>query len=214
MKAVRIVAALAAAVVFSSTAFAGPVDKLANALAEKGVISYGEARQIIIETEEDMKQQAAEALVSATPSWFQKIKMTGDIRLRTQVDAAENAQSRVRIRERVRLGFETNPIENVKVAFGLASGSIGGSGDKNPSSVNHTYEAFNKIPIFIDYAYLSYSPVNWFTASAGKVKNGLNLWAPQQLVWKSDVNPDGVALNFNKGLGNGFDSSAIPAGMF
>jgi hypothetical protein len=183
-------------------------------LAEKGIISFGEAQRIITETKEDMKQLTATGKNENVPLWVQTLKMSGDIRIRVQTnsnnnDAADTHAERVRVRERVRFGFETMAAEGLKAAFGIATGAGAGRdlaniGDKNPTSGNHTFEAFNKIPIFLDYAYLQYDATDWMRISIGKVKSGLQAWMPSQLIWKGDVNPDGLAFNFTKKLNSEF----------
>ncbi|MCL2484474.1 MAG: putative porin [Endomicrobia bacterium] len=201
----KVVLTLTAVAFMSGTAFA-EVDKLATILAEKGVITFGEAQRIITETKEDVKAKTATGKNEAVPLWVQTLKVRGDLRLRTQIDssdannAAETHTERVRVRERFRLGIESMPLEGLKVAFGLATGAMAGTGDKNPTSANHTFEAFNKVPIFLDYAYLEYAATDWMTVSGGKVRSGAQLWMPSQLIWKSDVNPDGLAFNFKKVL--------------
>ncbi len=99
---------------------------------------------------------------------------------------------------RLRIGLETKTSEKVKIAFGLASGAFAGSGDKNPTSTNYTFQGFNKAPIFIDYGYLQYSPFDFLTIAGGKVKNKMQVWNPSQLIWDNDINPDGISVNITK----------------
>jgi hypothetical protein len=117
----KLAAVLAAVIFWGSSAFAGEVDRLATILAEKGVISYGEAQQLITETKEEMRQKTASGSNPLLPAWVQNIKFSADIRLRFQSDwAANNARTRERLR--FRFGFEARPVENLTAAFGLATG--------------------------------------------------------------------------------------------
>ncbi|MDR2426126.1 MAG: putative porin [Endomicrobium sp.] len=201
MKFSKVVSVLVAAAFLSGTSFAGEVDKLANMLAEKGLISYGEAQQVVTETKESTRQLTASGLNPTLPAWIQNMSIKGDIRVRHQVDW-DGANTRNRERLRLRFGIETRPVESIKAAFGIASGALGGSGDKNPTSTNHTFQSFNKVPLFIDYAYLQYDPVSCLKISGGKVKGGTHLWNPTDLIWDTDINPDGFAVNFNKSAGS------------
>jgi hypothetical protein len=40
--------------------------------------------------------------------------------------------------------------------------------------------------------------------NAGKVKPALVTWNIKQLIWDTDINPDGITVNFSRGLPNGF----------
>ncbi|MDR1695105.1 MAG: putative porin [Endomicrobium sp.] len=202
----KVVLALTAAVFMSGAAFAGEVDKLASVLAEKGVITYGEAQRITTETGEDIKAQTASGTNPAIPAWVQNIKFSGDIRLRFQSDWSAGDNTRDRERMRLRFGFEARPVQNVTAAFGFATGKFGGvdGADAEPTSTNATFAGFNKLPIGIDYAYLSYDINNIGKISAGKIKSGMTAWNLKQLIWDGDINPDGVSFNMNKDLGKGF----------
>ncbi|MCL2145468.1 MAG: putative porin [Endomicrobia bacterium] len=200
------VAVFAAVLFFCSAAFAGEVDKLASILAEKGIISYGEAQQIITETNEEIRQKTASGTNSSIPAWIQNIKFSGDIRLRYQSDWAPDVTTRSRERLRLRFGFEARPAENMTAAFGLATSATSSGSDENPTSTNYTFQGFNKAPIFIDYAYLQYDIQNIGKLSAGKIKGSMATWNIKQLIWDGDINPDGVTLNLNnRKLGNGFE---------
>lgn len=197
MRLRKVAITLAAVLFFGNAAFAGEVDKLATVLAEKGVISYGEAQQIITETKEEKRQQALSGEDPYLPKWVQNMTFKGDIRLRHQMDWGGSNKTRNRDRMRVRLGVETALFSDVTAAFGLASGAMVAEGDKSPTSTNHTYQAFNKVPVFIDYAYLQYK-ISDLTISAGKVKGKSAVWNATDLVWDGDINPDGIAVNYNK----------------
>ena len=86
MRLKKVVVTLAAVLFLSSGVFAGEVDKLATVLAEKGVITYGEAQQIITETKEEMRQQSLSGTNPLLPKWVQSMTVKGDIRLRHQMD--------------------------------------------------------------------------------------------------------------------------------
>jgi hypothetical protein len=77
-------------------------------------------------------------------------------------------------------------VDEVKVGFGLASGS----GD--PRSTNVTFEnTFEKKNIRMDYAFAEYSPTKWFGLTGGKFHNPI--YRPSDLLWDSDITPEGGA---------------------
>jgi hypothetical protein len=203
-----------AAVVFASNSvYATEIDMLVNKLAEKNVITYGEAQQIITETNEEVRKNLAAGQVSTIPAWVQNLSISGDLRLRHQVDWAADAAgvyyARTRERVRLRTGFLTRVVENVKAGFGVATGSekisdktISGTSvrgdsiiDSEPTSTNSTMGwGFEKFRLMVDYAFLEYSPINMLTATLGKMKSGTQVWNATDLLWDTDINPDGVAV--------------------
>lgn len=195
MKFQKVVLMFAAVLLFTATGFANTAG-LANILAERGLISYEDAQKIIDDSEKESKK-------SSLPKWVQSLKMSGDIRVRHQMDW-DGSSTRNRDRLRVRFGIEAQPVDKVKAAFGIATGATSASGDKNPTSTNHTFQAFNKVPLFVDYAYIQYDPVKWLKVSGGKVKNKTQVWSATDLVWDTDINPDGLAVNFDKGINDMF----------
>ncbi|AKL98419.1 putative porin [Endomicrobium proavitum] len=202
MKKVFLLAA-ACVIAFTQAVNASEIDGLVNKLVEKGIISAGEGRQIITETNEDVKSLTAAGSQAGVPQWVQNLKFSGDVRLRHQMDWTATG---TRNRERIRLRFavETRVIENMKAAFGLATGSTANGEDLNPTSANFTVRAFNKAPIFVDHAYLSYNIDGVGQINVGKIKSGLVTWNLRQLIWKSDVNPDGASFNTEGNIGSGF----------
>lgn len=213
------VCSIAATLMLASTGFAGEVDGLANLLAEKGIISYGDAQQLMTESKETSRSLIAQGKHETLPYWIQNISMKGDLRLRHQVDwAATGNTARERERLRLRLGFDTRVAENLKAGFGLATGSeknaditvstVTGKGtgtsilDAEPTSTNHTFgNGFAKAMLMVDFAYLEYTPFPWLKVTGGKMKSGTPLWQTTDLQWDTDINPDGVAVNAGKKFG-------------
>lgn len=212
---------LTAALMAATAAHASEADILANLLAEKGVITFGEAQQVVTETNETSRALVAQGKQSTLPQWIQNISMKGDLRLRHQVDWS-STNNRERERLRLRTGFETRIADNLKAGFGLATGSeknsdtsisvsssthkgtASGTGiiDAEPTSTNHTFSnGFAKAMLMVDYAYLEYAPYAWMTVTGGKMKSGTQLWQTTDLQWDTDINPDGVAVNLSKDFG-------------
>ncbi|MCM8763254.1 MAG: putative porin, partial [Candidatus Omnitrophica bacterium] len=194
---------LVAAVVFNyidRPSYAGEIDILLQKLVDKGILSPGEAQEIKTETQEQVKKEIAQGKYSNLPEWIQKMKFKGDFRLRYQYDHEKNIGTnasktdRNRGRFRLRLGLEAKPNDKILAAVGIASGKTG-----DPRSTNQTFQdAFDKKPIILDYAYAQYSPKPWVTLIGGKMKNPL--WEPGDLIWDTDITPEGGSVNFSKKL--------------
>ncbi len=153
------------------------------------------------------------------PSWLQKIKLTGDVRFRAEVDkfAEENSEQYIdilavnkaggtipagqaaflnttedtqRLRLRARLGVNVAVASGWDLGLRLASGS-----GTNPVSSNFTLgtslsnSAFN-----LDRAYLGYkSPAKELQMWAGRFANP---WLSTDLVWDDDISFGGLATTY------------------
>ncbi|MEW6170609.1 MAG: putative porin [Candidatus Omnitrophota bacterium] len=182
--------------------YAGEIDILLQKLVEKGVLTAGEAQQIKTETKEQVKKEITQGKSSSLPEWVQNIKFKGDFRLRYQYDYAKhlpgntqtprNGQHRGRIR--LRVGMDTKINEKLKVGVGIATGTT-----TDPRSTNITLGgSFSKKSIILDYAYAEYVAFNWLTLLGGKFKNPL--WEPGDLIWDTDITPEGFTALFTHKL--------------
>jgi len=184
-----------------SIAFAGEIDLLVQKLVEKGVLTPGEAQQIVTETREEVKKEIAQGKSESLPSWVQNIKFKGDFRMRYQWENRDGSNLNVgktndRNRERIRLRFgaEAKANDKAKVYLGLATGENG-----DPRSTNVTLtDLFSKKSIYLDYAYGDYQIANWLWLAAGRMKNPI--WEPGDMLWDTDINPEGGAAKFNFNL--------------
>lgn len=193
-----VLASIALSVFAIGPSWAGGVDKLIDKLVEKKILTRSEAKELVeqmqAEETKEKKEVAStgEAKVIKIPDWVGNTKLTGDVRARYETSDTENDKSnsdRNRERFRLRLGVETVVNDQWKAGFGLASGS------SDPRSVDQTMEDdFSHKSINLDYAYAQYAPVKWATLVAGKFKNPI--WNPEQLIWDSDINPEGAAVSF------------------
>ncbi len=160
-----------------------------------------------------------------TPAWIDRIKLSGDIRLRGQVDkfANDNAdniyidyneaneqgsasggvlhnttQDRHRMRARIRLGLDAKITNDFDAKIRLATGS-----GTDPVSTNKTMGSYgNKYSILIDRGYLKYTDLDvndypWLTFYGGRMKNP---FLSTDLVWDSDLAFDGIATTFRYNL--------------
>lgn len=120
-------------------------------------------------------------------SWADKIKLSGDVRLREEYIDKEGDPSRNRLRLRARIKAEADVVAGVKAAVGLRTG-----GD-DPVSGNQTLgDSFNTKSIGLELASLKWKPeaLEIVTFEGGKMYKP---WlAVGDLVWDGDLNPEGV----------------------
>ncbi len=130
-------------------------------------------------------------------SWTKRLKLKGDFRLRHQWQEETGRDQRSRERIRFRLGATVEVSDCWKVGFGLATG-----GD-DPRSTNQTLEAaFSTPDLRLDYAYALFSPAKEVSIWGGKY-SGIKkaLWRPTDLLWDSELRPEGVGANVSKKAG-------------
>ncbi len=157
--------------------------------------------------------------------WLEKINISGDFRYRHEyIDDGTKDGDYHRNRIRARLGITATVTDEWDLGFRLATGS----GD--PVSSNLTLEeSFSSKPIRLDQAYVGYHPI-WlegFDVTAGKVANPFHAVGKNELIWDGDLNPEGGALGYERGLsektmmrinGGGFwldqDSSGADPSLF
>jgi polyhydroxyalkanoate synthesis regulator phasin len=187
------------------------IDILVRKLVEKGVLSPGDAQQILNETKEEAKVQLAKGEAPSVPKWVQNVKIKGDLRTRYQWEekksgTATKSNDRDRARIRFRLGVDAKVNDQVKLAAGLATGGA------DPRSTNQTLQDFFQTPdIRLDYAYAQYMPFSWMSLSGGKINNPL--WRSSGMLWDSDIYPDGLGLNLKWSAYPKFDTF-VNAGFF
>jgi hypothetical protein len=177
-------------IVTTRLSHANEIETLLNKLVEKGVLTGAEAQAVLVETREEERKKIAQRKHDILPEWIQKTKLTGDFRLREQYEKNNAKEDRWRTRFRLRLGLESQVADKFKVGFGIASGS------SDQRSTNQTFQdTFSHKGITIDYAYGQYNPFKWLTLTGGKFKNPL--FTPADLIWDTDINPEGGAAQFN-----------------
>jgi hypothetical protein len=177
--------------------YAGEIDILLDKLVEKGVLSQAEALKIKTETQEQVRTEVEKGdsiYAKAIPEWTKNIKLKGDLRVRYEHKKETDSADRDRGRIRMRLGADTKINENIKIGLGLATGG------SDPRSTNETFDnTFETSDIRLNYAYAEHTPFNNFSWWAGKY-NGIKnaIWRPSDLLWDSDINPEGVGLKYKK----------------
>ncbi len=172
--------------------YASQIDILVENLVDKGVLTHGEAQQILTETKEEMRAELAQGKVEFLPSWVQGMKVGGDLRLRYQWEEKTGSEDRNRGRYRFRLGMEGKVNDKLKAAAGLATGGT------DPRSTNQTmHNSFETPDIRLDYAYALWDINPQFMMEGGKMQGVKKLlFRPSDLLWDSDIHPEGGQLNF------------------
>ena len=138
--------------------------------------------------------------------WASKLRLKGDIRLRYQPQDKDPGGSSNRSRARYRLGVIAQPFDDWEVGAGLASGS------SDSRSTNQTFtNYFSTKEINLDYAYAQYKINDNLKIIGGKFKNANYLYASSDLLWDSDINPEGFSANYthNSGEGTTFASTTF-----
>ncbi len=166
--------------------FAGEIAPLVNTLVQKDVLSPAEGQSLIKESE------------AANPAWVQSIKFKGDLRVRYQTEKKDTtppsgsttSAKRERGRIRFRLGGSAKPTDDWKVYWRIDTG-----GTTDPRSTNATMDNnFTEKSIVLGQAYAVYKPIDNAELVMGKIKRGLAIWTPDDLLWDGDVNPEGGAI--------------------
>jgi hypothetical protein len=200
MKRILVVGLIAASLfVLGSVSWAAEsdVDRLLELLVKKGVVTTQEA----VEFRADLavKKQEEKQPVGL-PDWVQNTKLKGDFRLRYEWDKNKGQQDQSRARIRARLGLESKINNKLTMGVGIATGTTGDPRSRNitlgNSSTKNTPGSGKDI--VLDYAYGKYMPFKWLTLTGGKFQNPL--WQPHDAFWKSDITPEGEAINISKTL--------------
>jgi len=207
---------LAAGIIFACQGLglaASSVDTLIQKLEDKGILTSQEANQIKGEISSQEKNSQETTFKTLLPDWVSGLKITGDFRLRDQLQRKKTAlaagatqQSYNRARIRARINFEDQVNDKVKIVVGLATnGEKQGYGTGNARSNNITlggnnaYEgSFNKSSIVLNKAYAVYKPIAEVTLMGGKMDNPI--WEPASLLWDPDITPEGGAIQLEKRL--------------
>ena len=127
--------------------------------------------------------------------WTDRLSFKGDLRLRYEGIDEDGEERRARGRYRARLAVIAEVHPKVKVVMEFASGA------DNPVSRNVTFDGgFTTKDIGLDLAYAEWSATENLTVYGGKMKNPLYRAGGAPLIWDGDLNPEGIAVKFSKGV--------------
>jgi hypothetical protein len=197
---------------------ASDVDLLIDALVAKGLFTAEEATALVADMRarkspvpfEDLAPSRAPPVAAASDA--DRLRVKGDLRIRYQTDDLDHlpaeppiaVDERDRYRIRWRLGVDTDVNERWTVGFGLASGG------SDSRSTNQTLtNAFATGDARLDYAYARWQARDDVEALAGKFINPL--WEPKDLLWDTDIRPDGFAARYRFAPAGGVDAFVTPA---
>jgi hypothetical protein len=142
--------------------------------------------------------------------WVGRFTWKGDFRYRNEDIKQEFvAQERNRDRIRLRAGFVAKVNDTVTTEVQLTTSeplSNGGYGDARSSNQTLT-DASSRKRVFLDTAFAQWAPTTTFKATFGKMRYPF-VRPTGSLFFDNDINPEGIALNWQQGQG------ATPLGLF
>ncbi|MGH8177181.1 MAG: putative porin [Steroidobacter sp.] len=135
--------------------------------------------------------------------WAGRVALKGDLRYRHEqisdetLNAAgvQSAADRYRDRVRARFNAEMKATDNILVGIGFATTEGG-----DPRSSNQSLTGvFSRKSVDLDTAYFDWKFASWGNLIGGKMKQPF-VKPGQSLFWDGDVNPEGLAATFNRGM--------------
>ena len=199
------------ALAMSIPASAGVDAKLLEMLKANGSISPGQYAELQTElaSEKQAQQEAAADQVKKSDlsafeqnvAWAAKTEFKGDVRVRHEnikIDGESDGKNKDRQRIRARLGAYTQINPQVNTGIRIATGG----GDDARSTNQDLDNYFDKKQLWLDQAYIDYHPtaVKDLHLIGGKMPQP---WVSiGDVIWDSDINPEGVAATYKHDLGN------------
>ena len=139
----------------------------------------------------------AAALAAVPVGAGDKVKLYGDMRVRTETDKSEKQdgtdRNRTRLRYRARLGVAFQPNDNWSAKIRLATTSSQNSPHVTFATVGETAD----LSIGVDTALIAYTGISNLTLVAGKTP--LNFWKQNEVFLDDDINPEGLAAVYKTG---------------
>lgn len=139
--------------------------------------------------------RAQEKKEESKSAWTEKVTLKGDVRVRYEDIEEDGKTDRQRDRFRLRLGADAKPSDEVKVGARLTS-----SENNDRVSGNSTFTGGgSKKDVYIDLAFIEYSPaaVKGLSLIGGKMENPYIAVADQ--IWDNDYTPEGAAVKYSAG---------------
>ncbi|ALE89058.1 putative porin [Pseudomonas versuta] len=209
----RVAAGLCGGLVLAMSvpASAGVDAKLLEMLKANGSISPAQYAELQTElTSEKQAQQEAVAnqvkksdlsAFEQKVAWAAKTEFKGDVRVRQEtvkIDGESDGKNKDRQRIRARLGAYTEINPQVNTGIRIATGG----GDDARSTNQDLDNYFDKKQLWLDQAYIDYHPtaVKDLHLIGGKMPQP---WVNMgDVIWDSDINPEGLAATYKHNLGN------------
>lgn len=148
--------------------------------------------------------------------WASKLGLYGDLRYRYEYFDDDSATSdRNRNRIRARIGIDTKLSDEWNLGFRIATSEGEDQGD--PVSTNQTLDGgFSKKPIWLDLAFFGYHPA-WLKGLdlyAGKINFPFYRAGKNELIWDSDLTPEGGAIIYGTPLGDKTTANFVAGGFW
>ena len=209
----RVAAGLCGGLVLAMSvpASAGVDAKLLEMLKANGSITPAQYAELQTEltSEKQAQQEAAANQVKKSDlsafeqkvAWAAKTEFKGDVRVRQEtvkIDGESDGKNKDRQRIRARLGAYTEINPQVNTGIRIATGG----GDDARSTNQDLDNYFDKKQLWLDQAYIDYHPtaVKDLHLIGGKMPQP---WVSMgDVIWDSDINPEGLAATYKHNLGN------------
>ena len=198
--------------------------KLLDMLKANGQITAAQYSELQAELAKDQKekqiaqqaQQETNEQIAATAkkandlsvfdqklAWAAKTQFKGDVRFRQETvkiqgESNNGGRDKDRQRIRARLGAYTEINDQVDTGIRIATGSSDDARSTNQDQDNY----FDKKSIWLDLGYIDYHPkqIKNLHVIGGKM---LQPWVNMgDVIWDSDINPEGLALTYKYPLGS------------
>jgi len=180
------------------------IDRLQRRVEEQNRVIQELLQRIeAVESTQEDQEERIEAEKDAKPLWWEKVKIKGDLRTRYEyIDDDSKDDDRNRARIRARIGVDAEVLPTVDVHLQISTGEdVDGEGD--PVSGNQTLDsAWSSKNIWISHAWADWHPENvpGLNVLVGKIKRPFITPVKSELIWDSDVNPEGGVLKYKKSL--------------
>ena len=145
--------------------------------------------------------------------WVENVKLFGDIRYRHESTDDESAtRTRDRNRVRARFGLTGKVNDEVDATIALASGH-----DESALNTNQDLTgAFSSKAVWLDLAYFDYHPakIKGFNVLGGKIKDPYGRVGNSDLMFDTDVRPEGMAATYKTSLNANADLLGVVGGYW
>lgn len=144
--------------------------------------------------------------------WAERVRLYGDFRYRHEQIDGDRVDQRDRHRIRARVGLKGSINDEWSFDLRLASGN-----DDSPISTNQDLDGgFSSKRIWLDRAFLTYEPdkMDGLAVLAGKMGMPFYTVGGNQLIWDSDLTPEGIAVQYTVNLNETWSLFANGGGMW
>ncbi len=136
---------------------------------------------------------------ASADNWYDTIKIKGDLRYRHEMKKTGDNDPEHRQRLRARLAITGKVSPEIDATVQLATGST------DPVSTNQTLTgSFSSKDVRLDMAYFEYKPIKTpgVSIEGGKFHNPFFKPGSSELIWDSDISPEGGAVNYTQDFNN------------